>query len=280
MIKKIKKVLPLLTKKDKIKNSLRQILYEESVSAILKKNGLKSLPEISGTDLFALFPQYDQNKEINLKSDFATGSSPINDYFFLCQIANALRIENYFEIGTWVGLSASNIANNISTNANVYTLDIPYDHPELKIFEIPEYIFGYHSKKMHNVHHLKGDSKTFDYSAFTGKMELIFVDGNHSMDYVINDTQKALTLLKNDKSIIVWHDYLSAGEVNPYVLCGILKGLPVELHKHLFHLKQSNTALYSKSFNFKQTPTAKWEIPEKVFDIRIKPLVDKNPQYE
>ena len=38
-------------------------------------------------------------------------------------------------------------------------------------------------------------------------MDFIFVDGSHSYDYVLNDSRKALSLLRGGKGIILWHDY-------------------------------------------------------------------------
>jgi hypothetical protein len=54
---------------------------------------------------------------------------------------------------------------------------------------------------------LLGDSATFDYSAYEGKMDFVFVDGSHSYEYVVSDTKTALRLLKPTGGIILWHDY-------------------------------------------------------------------------
>jgi predicted O-methyltransferase YrrM len=267
---KIKKIKTLLHNKTKLRSALGQILYDEKSDELLKKYGTKALPVIKFSELFSLYPDFDSNTPIHITSDFAGGSSPLNDYYVLCILLRALKAKSYFEIGTWVGLSAKNIANNTCPDTAIYTLDIPYDHVDLKVYNIPEQIFGYHSRNIPNVHHLKGDSKLFDYTSYLNKIDMVFVDGNHSIEYVANDTRKALGLLRNESSVIVWHDYLDSGGINRDVICGILEGTPVEDHKHLFHLHQSNTALYSKSFNFHPKPIGKWEMPEYSFDVEIK----------
>ena len=52
---------------------------------------------------------------------------------------------------------------------------------------------------------LKSDSKQFKPGVYDKSIDLIFVDGNHSQDYVENDTRIALELMKNDSSIIEIH---------------------------------------------------------------------------
>jgi hypothetical protein len=42
------------------------------------------------------------------------------------------------------------------------------------------------------IHCLFGDSATFDYSPFYGKVDLFFIDGAHSYEYVRSDTINAL----------------------------------------------------------------------------------------
>ena len=38
-------------------------------------------------------------------------------------------------------------------------------------------------------------------------MDFIFVDGSHSYEYVLNDSDKARKLLRDGRGVIVWHDY-------------------------------------------------------------------------
>ena len=98
---------------------------------------------------------------------------------------------------------------------------------------------------------------------------MVFIDGNHSFEYVKTDTISALKLIKDNKSIIAWHDYIQEGEINKNVLCGILSGIPSSDHKYLVHLSQSNIALFSKSFNITQRSSYKWNIPKKVYNVSL-----------
>jgi hypothetical protein len=60
------------------------------------------------------------------------------------------------------------------------------------------------------IHCLYGDSATFDFSPFLGKVDLLFIDGAHSYEYVRNDTLRAGPCCKAG-SVIAWHDYGRVG---------------------------------------------------------------------
>jgi hypothetical protein len=53
---------------------------------------------------------------------------------------------------------------------------------------------------------LFSDSASFDFSDFRAKIDLFFVDGAHSWDYVKSDTEHALECC-HAGSVILWHDY-------------------------------------------------------------------------
>jgi hypothetical protein len=54
---------------------------------------------------------------------------------------------------------------------------------------------------------LYGDSGSFDYSPYEGKMDLVFIDASHTFEYVVNDSLQALRLLRERGGAILWHDY-------------------------------------------------------------------------
>jgi predicted O-methyltransferase YrrM len=265
---KVEKFKKFFNSKGKIKTFVNQLVYEDKLIAILNKYKLHAFNQVDTETLFLLLGE-SSVPEINVKADFTGGISPVNDYYMLCRIAKAIKAEKYFEIGTWLGLSAYNIHIN-SKNTEVYTLDIPYDHEEIRLYGIPKDVFGFYSKKIETIHHLKADSKNFDCKPYSKTFDLVFIDGNHSLDYVKNDTKIALELIRNEKSIIAWHDYILSGEVNKNVLCGILDSIPAAEHKHIIHLYQSNLALFSKSFNFPERHFDQWEIPVYNYELTIK----------
>ncbi len=244
--------------------------HEKKQNTVLAKYGIEKLPIVKPSDFFSKYPRTKGDDSITITSDFSYGISPENDYYFLCRIAKAINTKRYFEIGTWLGLSARNISDNLGDDAEVFSLDIPFDHPEMAVFGIPEHIFGYYAKEKKNVTFLKSDSKLFNHVEYNKSIDLVFIDGNHSQEYVENDTRIGLELMKNNSSIIAWHDYVILGETNKNVLCGILNSVPTEMHKHIIHLQQSNMALYSPSFDFTPIKDKRWDIPESTFTVEMK----------
>ena len=265
---KIAKLSGLVKYRRHILGMVNQKNYEKAQLAELEKHGMEKLPSVKPADVFSIYPP--SSDTFKITTDFSYGISPENDYYFLCRFANALKAKRYFEIGTWLGLSARNISDNLDESAEIFSLDIPFDHPDIAIFNIPQHIFGYYARGKKNVHFLKSDSMKFNPTEYSKSCELVFVDGNHSQEYVENDTRIAFELMKDNNSVIAWHDYYLLGELNKNVLCGILNAVPVEKHKHIYHMQQSNMAIYSPSFSFKPAEEKKWDIPDKAFTIEMK----------
>ncbi len=123
-----------------------------------------------------------------------------------------------FEIGTFDGRTALNIAANIGKNSKVFTLDLPKDHildtklplavDDLKYIEKEESGIKYRGSPYEKkIVQLYGDSASFDFSPYESGIDLVFIDGSHSYEYTLKDTFTALKLLRNGKGIILWHDY-------------------------------------------------------------------------
>ncbi len=138
------------------------------------------------------------------------------DLFALCTLARILRPKTIFEIGTLHGSSALHFAL-CAPNAEIYTLDLPHAaRPALRTTTIDEVHIGDHRTaktyyfsgrpEEKQIQPLFGDSSTFDFSPFFGRVDLFFVDGAHSYEYVRNDTEKALLCVRPG-GVIAWHDY-------------------------------------------------------------------------
>ena len=61
----------------------------------------------------------------------------------------------------------------------------------------------------YKVNQLYGDSRTFDFCPFDGKVNFMFIDGDHSYETVKQDTAHALRMIAPG-GMIVWDDYQSA----------------------------------------------------------------------
>ncbi|MFM6965090.1 MAG: class I SAM-dependent methyltransferase [Sphingomonadales bacterium] len=199
---------------------------------------------------------------------FLSGSSLPTDFALLQLLCRKFKVATYFEIGTWRGESAANVAPFVK---QVYTLNLP-DETLKEMGQSNAYIQSHRffSKHLSNVTHLFGDSATFDWQPFARQMDLIFIDGDHSTEAVERDTRNTLQLQKNQDSIIVWHDAKSDTEYPRYeVLLGIYNGLPKSMHQHVYLVKNSLCAVYLPQHP-KGEPIEINALPTKSFELTIK----------
>ena len=215
-------------------------------------------------DLGTLFPGF----EVTLEPiAFLDGGSPPMDIGLLVSLAKSIRDCSYFEIGSWRGESVTNVAR---VAKEAYTLNLSKEEIILRGWGADHAaIQGYFSKDLPNVHHLYGDSRTFDYAGLGKKFDLVFIDGSHHFDYVKNDTAKVFEHLLHDKSIVVWHDYAYAPEqIRPEVLAGILEGVPRNLHRYLYYVSNTMCAVFIRE-DF-PTSTLKYPSePNKHFRVKV-----------
>jgi predicted O-methyltransferase YrrM len=130
----------------------------------------------------------------------------------LIQKVGAKRI---FEFGTYKGVSTTQLALNLPNDGMIYTLDLPEDHPAymLSIPKAEERQIAAETGKgvlipqelRDKVTFLRSDSASFDTTPYLNSMDLVFVDGAHSYEYVKNDTEKGWEMLRSG-GIIAWHD--------------------------------------------------------------------------
>ena len=139
---------------------------------------------------------------------------------FLATLVKELNPRTIFEIGTYNGFTALHLAVNSPWDCKIYTLDLPPDYDvkkagessydDLLVIKLSQEKISERFYKKHplenKITELYGDSSIFDFSGYFGKMDIVFIDGNHSMDFVKKDTESALKML-SDRGVIVWHDY-------------------------------------------------------------------------
>ena len=194
------------------------------------------------------FPEVDYFKLWNADSEevlpfaFLDGGSLPTDLALLRILAKKLNAQTYFEIGTWRGESVSNVASIIP---NCFTLNLSTEQMRARNWA-EEYIqlHGHYSKAHKNITHLHGDSRDFDFSEYHGKMDLVFVDGDHHYLSVVQDTQTAFKLIRPG-GIIVWHDYGHSPEsIRWNVAHAILEGCPIEMRVKLYAISNTLCAAY------------------------------------
>ena len=142
------------------------------------------------------------------------GNVTLLELTVLARLVRERAPEVIFEIGTFDGRTTSALAANAPGAARIHTLDLPPDHATRFAVEKSERQFidkpasGILVRDQpfaDRVEQLYGDSATFDFSGY--QPELVFVDGSHAYDYVINDSMKAFGMASERPALVVWHDY-------------------------------------------------------------------------
>lgn len=260
LLKKIFQIIRIIIKNPRVLG----YVYEHdnpTKNYVQKRYGLKNgLPTVDFLDILP-----DVNETITHYSGLSH-SSTILDYTLLKGLARKFRECSYLEIGTWFGESIVNVASVAK-----YCISISLSDEELqKQGATKEEIFVQRifSKNILNIKHIKHNSKTFDFSSI-GKFDLIFIDGDHSYEGVKSDTRNAFKILKDENSVIVWHDYsdLTGNAINYGVLSGILDACTKENLKNLYHVSNTMCLIYiNKKFLAKDIPS---NTPNKIFQVEI-----------
>lgn len=171
------------------------------------------IPQISLSDVVS------EHAFIQLREVIARdGNVSILELLVLTKLIVQYHPIRLFEIGTFDGRTTLNMAANSSSEAKIYTLDLPRKQINSTRLNLDIDDKAYIDKEQSGSRYvntdceskifpLYGDSAVFDFSPFYNSIDFIFLDGSHAHDYVINDSKLALKLLRNGKGIILWHDY-------------------------------------------------------------------------
>jgi len=151
------------------------------------------------------------------------GGTSLAELTILAATTQLLQPEKVFEIGTFNGRTTAVFLMNTPENATVLSLDLPpTPSPRGQLIDSDEYLIGerklasyvYEHRLEHRFQQLLGDSMDFDPSPYSASIELGFIDGAHTYEYVKNDTEK-MALMMAEKGLVFWHDYGGKGRFRP-----------------------------------------------------------------
>ena len=246
-----------------LKNGLRAAEEQLHRSRLKSRFGMEQLRTISLLDLFP-----DLSEDLNTYS-FLHGTSLPSDLVLLKKQARRFAACDYLEIGSWRGESLASVADVAKTCTSITLSD-----EEMRAMGFGEEFIAVHgifSEEYSNIRTLRHNSRTFDFGTLGQKYDLIFIDGDHSYEGVLNDTRKVMPLRKSTSSVVVWHDYgFNTEEVRHSVLHGILDGIPVEKHGNLYHVSNTMCAVYLEGWQQPVSTTRFPVKPDKKFGIRIR----------
>jgi predicted O-methyltransferase YrrM len=197
---------------------------------------------------------------------FMNGSSRTVDLAMLKALARRFSDCRYLEIGTLRGESIANIAQVAKECVSLSLSDqemVQRGWPENYLINN-----GFFLGQVPNLKRIGHDSSTYDFSTL-GKFDLVFVDGDHSYEGVVSDTKNAFRVLRDENSIIVWHDYGMEYEAPRWsVMAGILDAAPEHARAHIYHVSNTLCAIYIRE-DFKTSFTVYPSVPNKVFAVTI-----------
>ncbi|MEX0811162.1 MAG: class I SAM-dependent methyltransferase [Chitinophagales bacterium] len=198
---------------------------------------------------------------------FLDGTSLPTDFALLRSLAERFKVKTYLEIGTWRGASVANIAQIVP---ECYTLNLPDEKlREMKLGENYIQSHRFFSKNLKNVKHLFGNSHQYDFEKLDKKFDMIFIDGDHHYEAVKKDTETAFKLLRDENSIIVWHDYAYSPEkIRWGVMLGILDGCPPDKRNKIFHVSNTLCAVFCNE-KFETKTLVPYTLPSKKFKLDI-----------
>jgi predicted O-methyltransferase YrrM len=169
----------------------------------------------------------------------------------LSALCAAVEAKTFFEIGTNRGRTTLSVART-NPDIDIVTLDLPSpeagDETQLDLTEADKRLFTDWRRgeafdgesEAERITQVLGDSATFDYSPYEGKMDVVFIDGSHSYPYVTNDTHAAERML-SENGVIVWDDYPGF----PGVIQCVLESAR-RLDGPVFHILGTRMAVYSR----------------------------------
>lgn len=185
---------------------------------------------------------------------FMTGGSSVLDYMFLKSLMIKFQFKTYLEIGTWMGESIATISDIAD---KCYSISLP-DNDTILVDYFRDVngksnFSRYFSYKKNNIVHYQTDSKEFDFSIIPDKIDLVFIDGDHTYQGVKTDTENIFKIIDQEETMVVWHDFKNLR--NEFLLStvqAIYAALPERLHKNIFGVDNNMCGIY---------------IPDKYLDI-------------
>jgi predicted O-methyltransferase YrrM len=139
-------------------------------------------------------------------------SLELDELVALLTVLQVTRATRVLEVGTFDGHTALNLALNVGEEGRVVTIDLPLEGAPSSNYAgtggpVPfrERVYEGHPAAT-RIRQVLGDSARIDWSALGGPFDLVFIDGDHRIEYVRSDTMNALSVLRPG-GVIAWHDY-------------------------------------------------------------------------
>jgi hypothetical protein len=246
--------------------SLANALYHYCEEANWKKNVTVKKGFINGLptiDLLDLLPGLNETIK---DYTYLDGTSHVTDIIVLKALARKFINCKYLEIGSFRGESLVNVAEVADE-----CVSISLSNKEMKDLGLEEYINlqRFFSKDLENVLHIHHNSLTYDFSSLNKKFDIIFIDADHSYEAVKKDTKNAFKILKDESSIIIWHDYgRSFNLKNWNTIAAMIDGAPEDKQNKIYHISNTICSIFTNQ-KFNTSFSKSTDLPNKTFKISL-----------
>jgi predicted O-methyltransferase YrrM len=241
-------------------NPFRNFFYYRPFADLTLCHFLKqrlTLPQIS---LGRLFDDFDTQPVTLHQLPSGAWSTPIADVVMLLKIAVCAKPKKLLEVGSFRGYTALLLAQHVSSDAKIVTVDRYPEHGEAYL----------NTPWASMIERRVGETSTsmFEQDA-PGSYDLIFIDADHAYAGVKHDTELVLSLV-SPNGYIVWHDYANWGYFDgkngvPEYLKQLSEKLPIA------HIMGSDVAIYSPAWAGEQKQRYEKAIQQKVNPAQVDP---------
>ena len=124
-------------------------------------------------------------------------------------LISTLKPKKVLEIGTFNGRTTINMALNQPKDGEIITFDLPNNKTKLPLAPSEEkYILGKDGNRRSHaqITQVFSDTADYDFTDYIDRIDFMFVDGSHSYEYTMHDSNLAYNLVRRG-GYIIWHDY-------------------------------------------------------------------------
>lgn len=235
MLRRIAQAIPSLRKARRtlVEFSQRDELVTALYRNLFERYRLR-LPQIAPE---ALAPEIDFVKLPAIHPLFAGEDAPLLDLFFLLSVAKARAAARILEVGTYRARS---------------TLALHQNCPEARIVSYDVQILpSPYRKQVEQSPKVELRHASFSAAGDTLRSEepfdLVFIDGSHRVEAVIEDSRLAFDIVNPD-GLILWHDYRRNGYYTPELR--VPEGLEaIREEKQFFEVQRTTFAAYGPNLH-------------------------------
>lgn len=172
--------------------------------------------EVGWHELARMFPGLDEQVvTLQVGARHRNGEVSLPELALLAALARHLEPKRILEIGTFWGLTTSNLAAQFGGDVEIVTIDLPKGQRPLlqsdgwnaRYYPMATgHLSALERPGGPRIRQVLGDTATLSSADVGAGYDFVFIDGSHALPYVANDTRLALAVA-SPQAVLLWHDY-------------------------------------------------------------------------